>query len=445
MSNIGIALFTLWSLIALGLYVTNRDLFSPAKLLHVQALVFCLSLYIGPEMTTVYLMYFCILLLTCVFGLWEALNNLNGVARSWTINPPMDAGRARFLCLVLWLLTAIPVLAQVYMFSLFGGIAGYLGHLLFRVRDFSGLGPITTTIKTLPVLNLVYFGILLVRVKPGLISWGMFCALLFLTIAIGLLSGSRGGTLMNLLLMGVIYNYIRKPVRASSFALLGIALMSAGLFLGIARNKVNYVDFFETGQVGNRLSASLGKDLRSEIRDDGSFNTGLYGIRLVLEQGVPDPKFGETFLTAITNMIPRDIWPDKPRTGGVVLTEEYTGNEWFGLSNLSTGIYPESMLNFGIIGGLVFGTIFYSAIFAAVLKVYVGIMKMRTNRNTLVLVGKVIAYTYFVQMFAALLVSEFTNDVVAFILQLVVLALILFVINIAEVHRPSNYHPLAAA
>jgi hypothetical protein len=56
MANIGMAIFAVWLTIGLGLYLTNSDLLSPAKLLHVRALVFFLALYFGPDQLSVYLL-----------------------------------------------------------------------------------------------------------------------------------------------------------------------------------------------------------------------------------------------------------------------------------------------------------------------------------------------------------------------------------------------------
>lgn len=439
MSSIGIAFFIFWSLIALGLYATNRDLLSPAKLFHVQALVFFLSLYIGPEEPSVYFMYCIILLLTAAFGFVEALSLASAPPRPWSTNIAAPPEKIRIAIFAIWILTAVPVMAQLYLFAIFGGVTQYLASLTLRVREFSGLGPLLTVIKILAVLNIVYFGLVLAGGRKTPLRWGLFIAHLILTTGIGLLSGSRGSTLMNFLLMAMMVNYQRKPIRLYSFAILGTVLVLAGVFIGVARNKVNYAELFSTGSIGTKLGTSFHQDITTQIRSDGTTNTGLYSIRLVLAQGVPNPRLGATFMTVVTNFVPRAWWPDKPKPGGVVLTEEYTKNAWNGLSNLSTGLFVEAMLNFGIIAGLFIGAAGFCLLFYLVLRSYLRLQYSTDNRNTFNFVAGLIIYCYSVQLFSGLLVAEFTNSLVPYLVQLFTLAGILLFIRLVNAHVPSSY------
>ena len=67
--------------------------------------------------------------------------------------------------------------------------------------------------------------------------------------------------------------------------------------------------------------------------------------------------YGMTYLTAITNLVPRSIWPSKPDPGGVVFTRDYTNGMYDEFNQYSTGLFPEAIINFGMIGGFIFGSL----------------------------------------------------------------------------------------
>ena len=57
---------------------------------------------------------------------------------------------------------------------------------------------------------------------------------------------------------------------------------------------------------------------------------------------------GKTYVSAITNLVPRSIWPDKFDTGGIEFNEYYLNDKYEGLSYISPSLFGELVLNFGL-------------------------------------------------------------------------------------------------
>ena len=49
--------------------------------------------------------------------------------------------------------------------------------------------------------------------------------------------------------------------------------------------------------------------------------------------------------------------PNKPHITGLAITQDYLGNRWLGASNLNAGFIAESIMNFGLVIGLIFSFI----------------------------------------------------------------------------------------
>ena len=131
-------------------------------------------------------------------------------------------------------------------------------------------------------------------------------------------------------------------------------------------------------------------------------------------------------MSAITQFVPRVWWPEKFDTGGVVLTKEYTGDAWDGASNLATGLYPEAIINFGVVGGIVFATIQFILLLIIALKLYLKIKFSKISQF------KVLSYIYTIWGIGSLITGEFTNIVVTILIYLVTIKSINIFSNITN-------------
>lgn len=75
--------------------------------------------------------------------------------------------------------------------------------------------------------------------------------------------------------------------------------------------------------------------------------------------------YGASYVAGVTNFVPRSLWAEKPLGGGPRLKNAiYPGTYVVGKqrnSSLTTGLYTELYLNFGLIG-MILGTIVYAAL-----------------------------------------------------------------------------------
>jgi len=388
----------LWALIS------NRDLFSPAKFYLFSFLVFhvgALESWHAPE---VWLLMMLVLLVGSVAVLFEALQPLprlmhrtrgrGGISQE-------DPHTFHWL----WLLSLPAILSQAYMIQFFGGLAGYLTVLAFRVVEWRGLGWAKTVIATMTTLNLVYLAVGLSRARSR--AWWCGYALHFvIVLALGLLSGSRSSILNVIAMQMFTYHYVRRAVNVRTAAVLAVSLVLSGLVLGVVRDSFRVgEDDFKTGLAD-----------ADQILSIPTLKYGVTPLDLLVEAGPLKLAYGSTLLSLFTNAVPRNWWPDKPDTGGVFFTKEYTGDEWEGASNLTPTILGEAVINFGWLVGIPVFLIAYPALLYFVVRRY-----RRTQlrlRHAPGAVASIDFVTYLLWMWAvvALMTGEVTNVILTTVL-----------------------------
>jgi hypothetical protein len=338
-----------------------------------------------------------------------------GAAPAAAARPLRPAGgdRPAWGHLLMWAISAPALVAQAALILNFGGLVGYLNVLALRVVEFRGLGWLTSIIQTYAVVDLLYFAWLASRARRRWPDIALYLGHLLLFVALALLSGSRGSLLVNFVLMAIVFHYlVRRLTLGFLLGLAGSALLVASV-LEVAREGVAFGD---EGLVTG-LSQTGGGE-----RSLG-FAWASYGtlpLRLVLEGEVVRSHLGMTYATWITNAVPRAFWPDKPDTGGVVLTKEYTGDAWGGSSHLSTGILPEAIINFGQDAGLALGAFQLLLLLVAVLGLYARLKRRLADGGPYLFVS-VVRFAYVSWALTALLVGEFTNVMLTLTVQLLAL------------------------
>jgi hypothetical protein len=210
--------------------------------------------------------------------------------------------------------------------------------------------------------------------------------------------------------MMLIYHHSVRRIGVHWLITVAAGLLLIASVLEVARRNVSF-----DGEV---LTTGISEAGQAEER--ATFEWAKYGLiplELLLEADNVNRYYGLTYLTAFTNMIPRELWPTKPDTGGVVLTKEYTGDAWGGLSNLSTGIIPEAIINFGRPLGIVVGTLQFGILVGALLLYYVRYRRRVVKNDPSKSVDSV-RFSYITWGMVALIIGEFTNIVVNLVVQL---------------------------
>ena len=222
----------------------------------------------------------------------------------------------------------------------FGGIEGYFRSISLRVVEWAGFGWARTLIAIYVPINIVYFGIGLRQRRSGK-WWTLYGIHFAIVISMGLLSGSRSILLNVCLIQLLSYHYIRTQVKAQYALFLAGTLVVASMTLAVARNIVKLEGgSFTTGSSNTQSASSVSSSV-------ASFSYGIAPLEIIANTEYPVLANGSTFFSLFTNAIPRDIWPNKPESGGVFFTKNYVGDIWRGYSNLTPTFLGEWIINFG--------------------------------------------------------------------------------------------------
>jgi hypothetical protein len=301
----------------------------------------------------------------------------------------------------IWAASLPAIAAELYLLWKFGGLQAYVNIIAERVVEFRGLGWALTLGGTLATFNLAYFAIGLTRRRSRL-WWGAYGVHLLLALAIGLLSGSRS-SLLNIFGMQLFcYHYLKGNVRLTRALPIAVALLVAAVALGAIRNAVK----FENGE----LAVGVPSDVQP--LQYGVFQTGVEPLQILLDAEQLKLAYGMTLVSAVTNVVPRDWWPDKPDTGGVFFTKEYTGNYWGGLSNLTPTLLGEGVINFGWVMGIVAYVLTYPVLMYLVVRYYRRIVpRVRAERGAAAAFD-LLLYVFVLWGVVGLMVAEVTTTVV---------------------------------
>jgi len=377
----------------LFLYLSNSDLLSPSKFFALNLVMFNYDVFISEYSIYTQLTY----AIYVAFGFFAGLIEIFVIKRKYKKKKlKLYYGPKSIVSMyfIIVMASLVPLLSQLYMFSHFGGVAGYLIALPYRVINFAGLGIWVQLIGLYQIINAVYFVFLLTKHNVSSRERLLFCMHLLLGLSLALISGSRSSLLVYFLFMVVATHYFVKPL---SLKFLSVSVITLVLCAGLIETARSVLRYSENGEMKFE-EISIGTEFSKY---------GLITLELIYEQGVHTLYYGSTYLTLVTNFIPRAIWPDKPDTGGLLFTKEYTGDAWDGASNLSTGLLPEAYMNFSFAGGLFAAlAIFLSLSF--LLSVYYNkkCLKAPLNSNDVITFP---VYTLFYYSYGGVLISEFTN------------------------------------
>lgn len=328
--------------------ITNRDLFSPAKFFLFSFVLFYVGAFFKRPPFELWFLVFMVLLVGVAVVLAETVHGGQAAKATRHERPPPLMAGGRFFATWMWLLSAPAILTQLYLIQLFGGIEGYVNMIGNRVVELRGYGWAKTIMSSITVFNLVYFAVGLTR--PRRRSWWMLYVLnTFALVFIGLLSGSRGGILNIFAMQLICYHYIRRPVTLARTVPVVVGLVVAAMVLGVARQGIKF----------NDDSLQTGIKETDQVFKLSIFDYGIMPLEVIVESSQLKLAYGSTLASAVTNVVPRSWWPDKPDTGGVFLTKEYTGDAWGGASNLTPSYIGESIINFGWILGTIFFVVTY--------------------------------------------------------------------------------------
>lgn len=230
---------------------------------------------------------------------------------------------------------------------------GFIGFDVFRsdrILIASQIG-IFTRIDTiiLPGLALMFAGLLNLGRRYFLGWFAMIGATLYAAQYFATIQSRNSILLMFLIMLSVFVFYRSRPMQFSgrglrTWIILMIALFSIGWFGYLTTvDRFAAVDsWYAQAALDNLLFTLL----------DGPFGND-ENLLWLLEYGHP-LYWGQTYLAGLSNLIPRDIWPDKPWGAGPEIRNLiYPGSYVLGAegnSSITTGFLTEARMNLGLPG-----------------------------------------------------------------------------------------------
>ena len=397
-----IVVCTLFMLTVVAAILTNRDLFSPAKFFLFSFLAFYVGILFDQQPLELWLLVLIVLTVGALSVMIEMSTpkaTSTRIATLVIVRPSRQSGRSEGrIFLWIWVLSLPAIMAQIYMVGLFGGVEGYIYSVGMRNIEWRGLGWAKTLISTMSTLQLMYFAIGLIRPRSHR-WWGVYCVHFLTLVAISLLSGSRSSILNIIALQTFAFHYLKRPIKLRSALSIAVGLIVAALVLGVVRDDLKVAD----GEI------ITGLDTADSAFKTSTFSYGIEALGYIVSANSLRLAYGSTFLSLLTNAVPRNWWPEKPESGGIFFTKQYTGDAWEGASNLTPSFLGEWIINFGWIAGVLLFLIAYPTMMYFVIKQYQRIRNKVIIKLSPLIVIEFLVYLYIMWAIIAVMIGEFTN------------------------------------
>lgn len=261
-----------------------------------------------------------------------------------------------------------------------GGLVDHVMELAFgRFRALEGLGPF------LALFDIGFLAMLLwICARPQDARNPVFLTLLPLVAAQQfVVAGSRSAALLVFVLIGLGWSLAANKVPwRLSLILLPVAFLSFGALNVIRTAGITNATAIEAAQDADFAS------IIERSREEFDLRQSLSGAVPVTADAMRTTGLmvGYTYSGAVFALVPRAVWPDKPRGPGSLYAQYFLGEEREGTA-VPIGPVAEAYWNFHIIGvALIF--LLYGMLLQAVLRIYSG-----NKHNPLVVAGFVLLAT----------------------------------------------------
>ncbi len=333
--GVQVALATLFIALGVVIFAANRDIFSPEKYLYLNTGVFFGSVFFEPKSALSYTIFLLVCCTIFVGGVlqWGGRRYVRGA-------PVQTEGRVDLpqrVPLLLLLVGLSMLLAHAYVVYSLGGLRGYAAWLPMRVANQGRFMILRIYSRQILVVYLLFFCILITARTAAWVRYVVAPLLFFATAIVLVMQGSRSTVLLPFLFSIMCWHYLKRRVRTVFVLLAGSGLLVAASFLEVYRRTLHM--------------ALHGSSFSYKFLD-----YGFLPVEIWEKSRVHFLAAGSTLLAGVTNLVPRAIWAGKPDSGGTVLNSVFAHGAWTS-SSVTTGIFVEGLINFGLVVGLVFGTL----------------------------------------------------------------------------------------
>lgn len=263
--------------------------------------------------------------------------------------------RGRFLLVLLAGLVSTAAL-QAFFYARHGGVSGVIDAYVEREGVLEGSGWMLMLCESFPIL-LAFAFVVYARRSATPVSWPALLALLCLfflcKLLFGGLRGSRSNTVWGLFwAVGLIHLRVRLVPRRVAYlggALLILFMYTYGLYKGAGTDVVLALDGPEArAELEERSGKTLETTLLGDLARADVQAFLLY--RLSSPVSDYDLALGRTYLSALSLLVPRALWPDPPPRKAQEGTDAMYGRGTFASGRVASNVYGlagEGMLNFG--------------------------------------------------------------------------------------------------
>jgi hypothetical protein len=264
---------------------------------------------------------------------------------------------------ILWMLfLLLSAGAQVSIFVAFGGVRGYIatysqwlsGHDMFQ-----GWALLFAVAESLPVLLTI--GLAVYWRKRGTSAWTVTAsvfALACLILVTGGLRGSRSNVIWGLFwVLGIIHFYVKRLPRALGPVALCLLYVFVSVYAAYKQHGGQLLDRIAVS--GDYSSVSGGSEGPATVLvgDFSRCDVQAFLLYKLIRENAFQYAHGASYLGAITMIVPRSLWQDRPATVARWTTDAEYGEGAYQASAVRSsrvyGIAGEAMLNFGPAGVLV--------------------------------------------------------------------------------------------
>ncbi len=296
--------------------------------------------------------------LACTYAGFFLLRGKQAVRRANVHMPSVASVRTIMLALI-----GVSILVLIIFLRARGGLNEHLTSLGGgRFKELSGYGP---------ALMLVQMGTVAIYIwaaaSPDEIRKPLFIAVLVAVCgALFISNGSRGGALEIPLMVGIIWGLrSRKIPWKTALILLPFMFLAVGFLGAIRTASWSGSTAAETIQESTWAGALERSKLEAAARNAASADEAVVERGLEVSGG---HLLGISYAAAFTSVIPRPLWPDKPRGVGQMFARLFYGAS---LSGTSIPVRPEIEMywNFGM-PGVVLLSILYGALLHLAYQIY---------------------------------------------------------------------------
>lgn len=272
--------------------------------------------------------------------------------RVWVV-----AGGRFFLVLLGGLVATAALQAAIY--SRFGGVSGYVEAYASRSGAFEGTGWMAMLSESFPILLAFAFAVSSRR-AGATVRWRTLLAFLVVfflcKLLFGGLRGSRSNTVWGLFwAVGIIHLRLRRIPRTLAYlgaALLVVFMYAYGLYKGAGTDALLALEGPEArADLEERSGRTLPRTLLGDLaRADGQ---AFLLYRLSSPVSDYDLALGRTYVSTLSLLVPRALWPDPPPRKVQEGTDALYGRGTYASGRVASNVYGlagEGMLNFGPYG-----------------------------------------------------------------------------------------------